>query len=490
MLTPLLLMNASSASAATTGSLTVTTLGRDGKAVSTSPQAVNVKTDEPYYLISGKAAKLPKGTYDVIVDVWNGRDSTDTLGAKQVTVSGSSKVTIDARQGHPVKAALSPAPPSGYQQRLNADLCLSGSSAQVDAWASPGALYEIPTSLSAVELAYGADWTPGEGHAAVYEADTVHKKGLPSGISTTFHQSALTSLHVTARRGPQTGGADIQMFSDSGDSCQWGVKNVDVQATLPYTFTARMTAGAWTTSETAQDYVFDNFHPYQGGKTYGITVNRAVWGPGGDLPYTWGSGRRLYFGDIGMFSDPVLGTGGGATTSYKLTTSGKTLSTKSQNPVIKSAGWYTLTESATRRPNHKLAPDTLSTKASLSMRFYANPTATDQVRGYLTRFTPVALDSSDRARPGTNTTVDLGLLRGKPRDSDVRQLSDSVKKVQVWTSTDGGKTWHGVTAKNSHGAWTTVVHNPASGFVSFRSTVTDSHGDTATTTVINAYAVS
>lgn len=72
----------------------------------------------------------------------------------------------------------------------------------------------------------------------------------------------------------------------------------------------------------------------------------------------------------------------------------------------------------------------------------------------------------------------------------MRQLSDSVKSVQAWYTTDGGATWHAATAKPSGGNWTIAVHNPASGRVGLRSTVTDTHGDSSTTTVYNAYAMS
>ncbi|MEW1866290.1 hypothetical protein AB0399_38945 [Streptomyces sp. NPDC088194] len=492
VLTPLLLMNAGSASAAASSSLTVSTIGRDGRSVSSRPQAVNVKTHDLYYLTSGKAAKLPKGSYDVIVDVFNTRDGTDTLGAKRVTVSGGSKTTIDARQGHAVKAALSPAAPSGYDQLFTVDLCTTEGSGDVGAWAGTGTLFVIPSSLSTVELAYGSTWTPGsgDGRSPVYVGAGVHKKGLPSGLSTTFHQSSLASLKVTARRGPETGRSNVEITRNSSDTCQASSARVDATATLPYGFTAHLTGGSWQVSETADDFVYGPTHQYSAGKSYGITLNRAVWGPSGGLPYTWGSGHRLYFGDIGMFTDPVLGTPGTATTTYKLTKAGKSLSTKSHQPVIKSAGWYTLTESATRHPLHKLAADASSSKATVSMHFYADPKATEQVRGYLTRFTPVALDSSDRARPGATTTIDLGMLRNRSSDPEVRQLSDTAKKVRVWASFDGGRTWHAQTVKHPGGTWTTTVHDPKSGTVSLRSTVDDSHGDSTTTTVVNAYTVS
>ena len=87
---------------------------------------------------------------------------------------------------------------------------------------------------------------------------------------------------------------------------------MNVNATLPYVFTAHLSAGSWNVSEDAKDFLYGPTHQYSAGKSYGITLNRAVWGPSGNLPYTWGSGRRLYFGFMPMFTDPVLGVGGGA----------------------------------------------------------------------------------------------------------------------------------------------------------------------------------
>src|SRR2546423_9334448 len=73
------------------GSLTVVTLGRDGRPVTASLEAVNATSNVTSYLRSGRAKALPAGTYLVIVDIYNLRDGTDTLGAKRVTVSGDTR---------------------------------------------------------------------------------------------------------------------------------------------------------------------------------------------------------------------------------------------------------------------------------------------------------------------------------------------------------------------------------------------------------------
>jgi hypothetical protein len=79
------------------------------------------------------------------------------------------------------------------------------------------------------------------------------------------------------------------------------------------------------------------------------------------------------------------------------------------------------------------------------------------------------------------------MQRNGTDDSTIQQLSDGVKSVRAW-SADNGTTWHAAAAKLSGGTWTIAVHNPSSGRVGLRSTVTDAHGDSSTTTVYNAYA--
>lgn len=501
VLSPLLLVNTGSASAASGNALlTVTTLGRNGKAVNSTLSVFNTKTRAFSQLSSGKAHSLAKGTYDVIVDIWNSADDTDTIGAKVITVSGTTKATIDARQGHAVKAWLSPAPGAGYQQTVSVAACATNAPYGAEAMNSAGKVYVIPSANSAFELAYSSTWSNGSGAGAnTFTAVGDHAKGLPSGISTVIKQSSLATVKVSALSGPESGYSQLELSGESGTPCMWGVENQNVEDMLPYSFTAHVSPGQWSVLEQAQDVLYNGAQSYRAGKTYSMTVNRAGMGPGGDMPYIWAGQHRLYLNTDEMFADSALPASGAFSASYKLTKGGKTLLSKtlggnsqaSLNPILTSKGWYDLTVSATRSPNHALPSNALSTGSSLSFHFYTDLTEYRQIRGYLTRFSAAGLNSRNQAAPGTRTTVTLGLARPTPNDDLVHQLSDSVKKVQAWYSTDGGKTWHPAAVKYAGGAaWTTVVTAPAAGRVSLRSEVTDSHGDTTTTTVANVYAVS
>lgn len=500
VLSPLLLGNAGSAAAASSnGWLTVTTLGRNGKPVSSTLSVSNTKTGAFYQLSSGKAHSLAKGTYDVVVDIWSSADGTDTVGAKAITVSGTTRATIDARQGRAVRASLSPAPGAGYQQTISVSACATNDPNGVLAMNSAGKVYVIPSSNSAFELAYSSTWSNGSGAGAnAFVAVGDHAKGLPSGVSTTVKQSSLAAVKVYARSGPETGGSQLELLGNSGTPCMWGVEGHSFEDTLPYSFTAHVSPGKWSVLEQAQDVLYNSWQSYSAGKAYSMTVNRAVMGPSGDMPYVWSGQHRLYLNTDGMFSDPALPVSAAFSASYKLTKGGRTLLSKTLggnsqttlDPILTSKGWYDLAVSAKRSPNHALPSNALSTASSLSFHFYTDLTAYRQIRGYLTRFSPAGLNSRNQVAPGSHTTVTLGLKRPSPNDDLVRQLSDSVNKVQAWYSTDAGKTWHSAVVKHSGSTWATVVTAPASGRVSLRSKVTDSHGDTTTTTVVNAYAVS
>ncbi len=62
--------------------------------------------------------------------------------------------------------------------------------------------------------------------------------------------------------------------------------------------------------------------------------------------------------------------------------------------------------------------------------------------------------------------------------------------MRVLVSFNDGKTWQRLAITRVHGIWRAVVHDPATGYVSLRSLVTDVHGDSTEQTVYRAYAVS
>jgi hypothetical protein len=66
----------------------------------------------------------------------------------------------------------------------------------------------------------------------------------------------------------------------------------------------------------------------------------------------------------------------------------------------------------------------------------------------------------------------------------------TVSTVALEYSTDDGATWQQATVSRDGDRWQARVDNPADGFVSLRTRVTDTDGNTAATTVTRAYEVS
>ncbi|KPI06644.1 hypothetical protein OK074_4083 [Actinobacteria bacterium OK074] len=499
ILVPVFLGGASTASAAGKGALTVRTLDRSGKPVYAQVAVYNTKTDDFRYIEGNKKTSLPNGSYELATSFVGGNSEDGVVGGHSVKVSGATTTTFDARKGRAVKVSLSPSPGSGYDHGVGAAVCTTDNSpATMSMSAAAGHLYAIPNSSKAYELSYGTTYEPPSTTGGdFWLASATHRSGVPSGVSAKLRRSGLTTLKVSARSGPDSGQAQFSFNGEpaGGSDCSSAMDILDVQRDLPNSFGVHVPAGQWSVSQQGHDFVYDGVHTYAAGKTASLALGRAVWGPGGQLPYTWY--HRLYFGNDNPFADPTFTAGGIlASGTLKLTHAGKTLYSHKYSPSqevdaqprIPGSGWYTVTETGHRG---QLPAGSLSTSSSLSLHFYADAGKNQQIRDYIARFRPEALSSRNRAVAGSTTTVDLGMQRLGTDDSTIGRLSDGVKSVRAWYTTDNGAHWHATTAKLSGGKWTTAVHNPASGGrVGLRSTVTDTHGDSSTTTVYNAYAVS
>jgi len=321
----------------------------------------------------------------------------------------------------------------------------------------------------------------------------VHHHGAPAGMTRTFLQSGLTRFVVNGRTGAQSGDAQVDVRYAPADGCAGVTLQLFSTVTLPYSLTMHVPAGPWSVGQFAQDSIAGPARRYAAGHSYVATVGAAVWGPGGrgGLPKVDPYCRCLIASTNEMFADPALSNGGDARVTYTLRKRGTTIASKvvysnvgAFTPPLRSGGWYSLTEVATRHPIKRLPANVMSPRSVLRLHFYADPTRTMQVGGLITRFVPRGLGRDNRARSKT-TTVSLGLLRARGPASD-RSVP---KTVRVWMSNDFGHTWRAVRVRNVDGAWSATIPNPASGYVSLRSTVVDTHSNTATTEIFRAYGV-
>jgi hypothetical protein len=477
------------------GTLKVITLDRSGHAIQSYGVAAAVDgSNWTDHLSSGRTVRLPRGTYDVAVDIYESSTGTDTLAIRRVTVGATEAVVrFDARRGRRVTARLRPAPPQDYEHRLAYAVCVSGYPV-IDGYNSEHALYVIPSSVRATEFAVSSAWQfPGNGPGDSYLALATHSGGLPNGMVRTFHPAGLATIRLVAKRGPTTGNVDVDLYGQTSNDCYSGLLELRMSGNLPFRLDARVPSADWTVLESGADGTGDEPHLYRGGTSYRVVLNQAAWGPGGELPYV-DLAHQFRLGVFAMLADRAMGLDYAITTHYRLVRAGRTIVDRTgrwPDPVIHHAGWYVLTETATRRPRHKLASDVLSTRTRFWLRTYADPNNPVQLRGYLPRMTPTRLGDNNRAAPGSRTTVQLWLQRRRSNDPTLyHQQTDQVRTVQVFYSTNSGRSWHRALNVRHHGtSGSAVVPNPRTGYVSLRTTVVDTHGDTATATIIRAYAI-
>jgi hypothetical protein len=327
LLVPLVAVPAGPASAATS-SLTVTLIGRDGHVGSGDVTAIRLADGWHYGVRGGHTVRLPAGRYDVFTDVFTKGDRSDTLSARRITVSGATKLTIDARHGRRVRATLNPATPSDSSQFFQMSLCDSAVLLGDVAYsAHSDALYVIGSGQRSFEFAYASVWesndpeTPG----VSFLASARYLGGIPNGASRTFRESALATLTVDARSGPESGTAQLSLIGYSADECVQQNLNLVAAGELPATFTARVSAGSWSIAEQAHNYIAGQPRSYRAGHHYRITLNRAAWGPGGELPYTSAWDRRLQVNTAKMFTDPELRASAGARITITRSGAGRTI---------------------------------------------------------------------------------------------------------------------------------------------------------------------
>jgi hypothetical protein len=151
-------------------------------------------------------------------------------------------------------------------------------------------------------------------------------------------------------------------------------------------------------------------------------------------------------------------------------------------------GWYNLNATATRwNPIGSLPPLLLSGKVSMAWHFrYApvtgHPIDAEAAPVTVSVFHPQGLHSNE-ALPGT-TAVKFNILRGGGEPVPTPAFPLHTVKLQYSYDT---VTWHTATVTKHPGYWEANVPTGAGAYVSLRTIVTDTHGDSTTETIDFAY---
>ena len=503
-------LTAAPAQAAGSSSLTVTTIGRNGAKLTSDLNLLNTSTGKYVKAKSGKKVTLAKGLYSVTVDIQTPNTSiylmSDTIAAVRVSVSGSTKLTLDARKGKPVRAsvdATSGSAAGAYSTLETAAVCPGDDvSGLFGVYNVPGQVFEIPNAKSTyfhfswMESWVSDDQGPGTGNGTAYYV-TKATTGLPTTPTATFHRSSMAKIALSMRGGETTQPMDTISVSPSDRStvCEDILYGDSYNGSAPYNATAYVTPGHWSLNSSGGDsnsYVDDR--TFKAGGSYGQTFERAVWGPAQGLPFV---GRKdIDYRPYNTIGDASGGTNGLADTVDKVTLSkaGKVLKTKTVKggstgattfsaPITK-AGWYVLKVTATR--THAAA---LSDRVDLDWHFHADPAHSQVVPGYLAALSPTGLNRHNSAALRSTTPVTVSLLRSSA-EWDEPFAKETVKSLKVYASHDNGKTWHAVSVHKVGGHWVAEVPEPATaGSVALRTVATDTVGSSSTQTVYHAFNV-
>lgn len=496
------------------GSLTVTTIGRNGARVTSALTMTNIRTHQTLNVKSGRRIALAKGTWAVITDIETPDKSpyamSDTLTAVEVTVSGNAAVTLDARRGRPVTAsvdATSGAAAAGYSGLETADICPANDPGTVvGVYNVPGQIFLVPNAKATYfNFAWMRTWSGDQGGSGYY-AVSKQTAGLPVAPTAAFRRSAMAKVSTYLRSGETAQPVNALRATPApvNFSCQQMLYGYSYMpfTNSAYSTTTYLSPGRWSlqgyNSQGAQDTLATAFRTVAGGGGYAQTFGRAVWGPSAGLPFV--TNRSLTYTPYRTISDAstVAATDATAATRNVITLrrSGKVLKTQTITSTygiaaafsarIAAAGWYDLSVSATRVQK---AP--LSTGVTLAWHFRADPARTQIAPGYLAELTPTALNLDNRAIRGTTTPVTVALSRTDMVGATYQpRAAETVKSLTVYASHDGGRSWHAVGVRRSGGQWVAAVPEPATaGAVSLRTVVVDTAGDTSTQTVLNAYLV-
>lgn len=475
--------------------LRIVAINRAGHDTATQPV---VTGNQPPISSNGQVFKVAPGLYTVGAAVATpipySSQPSYTLIARTVTVSRNTTLILDARTGKLLKVAFNV---RGARQVIQGAALCDG----VGIGGMLAGVYDDPTGTTyvapppkAVQLYYQSRWQSGDG--TLYDLGGAAPPGSKAAPDFRSQLSELAKVHLQLRTGTSGGAAPATgLLLDYGANCSPGGEVLP--AALPWGATDYMQAGSWSAQVDIGDRALWWDGAYRAGHTYSLTFGSAVAGPW--LPYISGllfpdfTGQTISFDPLGFFSDPVaqadaqcsgritstLSRGGHVVKTARGDLCGGALSAS-----LSTSGWYQLTVTGTQASE-------LSPKVTINWRFYAK---TEPVQSWpvafpvtLTEFRAGGLNLGNAAAPGAKTPIVAQIVKGAYPDSPTPR--NVIRSVRIQASFDGGKTWHQLALTHKGSYWTAEVRDPASGFVSLRSVVTNTAGDSTTQTFYDAYAI-
>lgn len=270
------------------------------------------------------------------------------------------------------------------------------------------------------------------------------------------------------------------------------------------TFTEYVSAGRWQAQLDGYRSFWQSTRHFAAGRNYTDTFGGAVFGPGQDFPNVQQDGLSFY--PEGPISDPeqdsfvccdvsrITLSSGGHVVKTAVLSEWKQLRAFGAR-LHSSPAWYTMRVLSRRRvPGVKTPPGILSPQVLVVWHFRAGPVPLGNYGGVevpvtATRYVPQGLNLQNQAAPDSATVLGVHVDWASQLSFKSARRS-RLTTVLIQFSVNDGKTWQTVRLARHGSGWLATIPDPGSGYVSLRSTVIDSRGDSTVETIDRAYAIS
>ena len=444
--------------------------------------------------------RVPAGSYivgaDIVTPASGGHQVSETLIARTVRAAGRAILTLDARRGHKFSVSLLM---SGAQLSVaGATVCGRGARERIplaSAGESAEHIFVAPSRSKDLWFSYGSSWNGASGTLFNLGGGRV---GVPPIPRFAFRPSDLAQLTLAAKAGAMEGTSGAWVAEALDDNhCPVGLAG-GLASGIPGKVSQFVSRGTWAAQFTIDgigDDAVQIITKVGARKHYTTVIGEAVRGPGPAVLPRFLIGLPLTVSLLGLFSDPVgKANECSANVNVALRAHGRLVKSsrfRGCNGAYFRArlhpGWYNVSIRAVRvAPSAAVPVAPLSRRIGLSWHFGASRRDLHSVFGVpvsITRFVPGGLDMRNNAQPGAVTPIRLTVFRGRPYPAF------KIRHVRLEVSVDDGKSWHRARLVGSGGEWVAKVRDPASGFISLRSTVTDIKGDSTVETINRAYSV-
>ncbi|MBQ0901587.1 S8 family serine peptidase [Micromonospora sp. U21] len=477
--------------------------GRDGRpATEYETVAANLTTGEFTTLAGqpgGGTLRLPKGRYALYSTIHEGDVST-MLVQPVLDVRGPLTEALDARTARPVSLTV--------PQRDAAPISINVSANWNDGFRYPGVQLSgvsfadvffgrVGPAVTAPEFAAtlgvglarpGRDGT-FRNSPYTYDLAYVRQGDMFTGLTRKLSPKNLATVKTTYRS--QSSTATAVRFHRAASPGGPGPIGSSTSFDLPFHATEYYNTDGglvWTSTFVEGDNFTTQESTFRAGRTYHQTWNAAPFGPTVAQPPAWSPlGYAGRDGDtISVASPPLFGDASGRPASredlqvrYRLSRNGKEIATADGSyadfSVPAGKATYRLEATVTRG-----APDTLSTSVSVAWTFTSAHTAKPEPLPLTTARPTPALDDTNTARAGRAMTIPVAL------DRQPGSAAAPNRTLGVSASFDDGRTWVALPVFRGVAL---ITHPRQPGFVSLRTTATDTAGNTVTQTIQRAYRI-